>query len=119
MKEFGISVGTLAVSALITLAGLSGKKIWFLEGPRSAVILLGIIGMLFCTISVGRFININPVHPLTILGYLAGSLGLITLLTQVFKWNLPIIQDPKMALFVLVGCIVVKTIIARLIHLVK
>lgn len=119
MKEFGISIGTLAVTALITLVGLSGKKIWFLEGPRSAVIFLGIIGMVFCTISVGRFINSNPVHPLTIIGYLVGSLALLTFLTQIFNWNLPIIHDPKMALFVLAGCILVKTVVGRFIHLVK
>ena len=118
MKEISISIVTFLVTATITLAGLSGKNIWFIEGPRSAVITLGIIGMAFCVISVGRFINANPIHPLTLLGYLIGTAGLLALMTQIFKWNLPIIADSKMALFILAGCILLKTIIARFLQFV-
>ena len=115
MKEFGIAAMTLTVTALITLAGISGKKILLIDGPKTAVIILGIIGMAFCTLSVGRFIAANPAHPLTIAGYLVGMIALLTLLTQIFKWNLPIIYKSQTALFVLAGSILIKTIIGRLI----
>jgi hypothetical protein len=119
MQGIGIAVLTLSVTALIVYFGLSGKKIWFLDGPRSAVITLGVIGMAFCTISVGKFITAAPVHPLSILGYLIGTVALLTLLTQIFKWNLSVVQEPVPALWVLAACIVLKTVIGRLYFLVR
>jgi hypothetical protein len=119
MKEIGIAAITLSVTALIVLAGVSGKKVLFINGPRSAVITLGIIGMLFCTISVGRFITAAPAHPLTIMGYLFGSLALLAFLTQIFQWKIPYLQDPATALYIMAACILVKTIVGRFIHFVS
>jgi hypothetical protein len=109
-----IAVFTLAVTGLIVYAGLSGKQIWFVNGPRSAAITLGAVGMAFCTISVGRFITAAPVHPLTVLGYLIGAVALISFLAQVFQWKLPVVADPTAALWVIAVCIAAKTIIGRL-----
>ena len=114
MQGILIAVLTLAVTGLIVYAGLSGKKVWFIEGPRSAVITLGAIGMVFCTFSVGKFITTAPAHPLSILGYLIGTVALITFLTQIFQWKLPVVHDPKAALWVLTACIALKTVIGRL-----
>ncbi len=117
--NIGIFVFEAVITGLITWAGLSNRKILFINGPRSAVIVLGIIGVVaFCTISVGKFISAAPAHPLTIAGYVLGMVAMFTFLTQIFKWNVPIIGEPRTALLVLTGCILVKSIIARVGHVV-
>ncbi len=119
MQGMLIAILTLAVTGLIVYAGLSGKKILFIEGPRSAVITLGIIGMAFCTFSVGKFITAAPAHPLTILGYVIGTVALLSFLTQIFRWKLPVLADPTAALWVLAACIAAKTLIARLFPVIR
>ena len=119
MQGIIIAVFTLAVTGLIVYAGLSGKQIWFISGPKSAAITLGAIGMAFCTISVGRFITAAPAHPLSILGYLIGTVALLAFLAQVFQWKLPVVADPTAALWVIAVCIAAKTIIARLYPMIR
>ena len=115
MKSIGVFIMEAAVCGLLLWAGLSNRKILFINGPRSAVITLGIIGMLvFCTISVGKFISAAPAHPLTIAGYLVGAFAMLTFLAQLFKWSIPVIGDAKTALFLIAGSILVKSIIARI-----
>lgn len=118
-KEIGILVLVLAATALIVIAGVSGKKVWFIDGPRSAVITLGVIGMAFCTFSVGKFITGAPAHPLAILGYLIGAAALLTFLGQLFRWKLPLVADPQTALYVLAACVLAKTVIARLYNFIR
>jgi EamA domain-containing membrane protein RarD len=113
MQGIIFDIITLAVTSLIVYAGLCGKQVWFVNGPRSAAITLGAVGMAFCTISVGRFITAAPAHPLSILGYLIGAAALLTFLGQVFQWKLPIVTDPAKALWVIAVCIAAKTIIGR------
>lgn len=113
MQGVIIAIITLAVAGLIVYAGLSGKQIWFINGPRSAAITLGAVGMAFCTISVGRFITAAPAHPFSILGYLIGTVALLAFLAQVFQWKLPVVADPTKALWVIAVCIAAKTIIGR------
>jgi hypothetical protein len=113
MQGIIIAIFTLAVTGLIVYAGLSGKQIWFLTGPKSAAITLGAVGMAFCVISVGRFITAAPAHPLSILGYLIGAVALLAFLAQVFQWKLPVVTDPTAALWVIAVCIAAKTVIAR------
>ncbi len=115
MKGFGILLAEWFITSLIVYAGLSGKQILFINGPRSAVITLGAIGFAMCMImpTIGKFISHAPAHPLTIMGYLFGTMALLTTATQIFKWKIPILYDPKIALFVVAGCIVIKSIIGR------
>ena len=115
MKGIGILVAEWFITGLIVYAGLSGKQILFINGPRTAVITLGIIGFAMCMImpTIGKFISSAPAHPLTIMGYIFGVIALLTTVAQIFKWNIPIIYDPKIALFVVAGCIVIKSIIGR------
>jgi hypothetical protein len=117
--EIFVSILTLGVTALIVYAGLSGKKILFVDGPRSAAITLGAIGMAFCAISVGRFISGAPAHPLSIVGYLVGTIALVAFLTQVFQWKISVLQDPATALWVIAVCIAIKTVVARLYFLIR
>jgi len=113
MKNIGILILEFAVIGLLVWAGLSGKKIFFIDGARSAVITLGIIGMVFCTISIGKFIQAAPVHPLTIVGYIFGTIALFTFVVQVFQWQVPFICDPKIALYVVAICIAIKSMVGR------
>lgn len=103
----------IAVTGLLVWAGLSGKKIFFINGARSVVITLGIIGMVFYMISIGKFIQAAPVHPLTIVGYVFGTIALLTFVVQIFQWKVPFICDPVIALFVMAGCIVIKSVAGR------
>ncbi len=113
MKGIGILAAEWFVTGLIVYAGLSGKQILFINGPRSAVITLGAIGFAMCMImpTIGKFISNAPAHPLTIMGYIFGTIALLTTATQLFKWKIPILYDPKIALFVVAGCIVIKSVI--------
>lgn len=115
MIGFGILLAEWFITSLIVYAGLSGKQILFINGPRSAVITLGAIGFAMCMIipTIGKFISNSPAHPLTIMGYIFGTIALLTTATQIFKWQIPILYDPKIALFVVTGCIVIKSVIGR------
>lgn len=115
MKGIGILVAEWFITGLIVYAGLSGKQILFINGQRSAVITLGAIGFAMCMImpTIGKFISNAPAHPLTIMGYIFGTIALLTTATQIFKWKIPILYDPQIALFVVAGCIVIKSIIGR------
>jgi hypothetical protein len=120
MKGIGILAAEWVVTGLIVFAGLSGKQILFINGPRSAAITLGAIGFAMCMVmpTIGKFISNAPAHPLTIMGYIFGVIALLTTAAQVFQWNIPLIYDPKTALFIIAGCIVIKSIIGRFAHLV-
>jgi hypothetical protein len=115
MKGIGILVVEWIITALIAWAGLSGRQILFINGPKSAAITLGAIGFVMCLImpTIGKFISNVPAHFLTIMGYIFGAIALLTTVTQIFKWNIPIIYDPKIALFIIAGCIVIKSIFGR------
>lgn len=115
MKGIGVLAAEWLITGLIVYAGLSGKQILFIKGPRSAVITLGAIGFAMCMImpTIGKFISNAPAHPLTIMGYIFGTIALLTTATQIFKWKIPILYDPKIALLVVAGCIVIKSIIGR------
>ena len=72
MRNIQILIFEIVIVGLMVWFGFSEHKILFLQGPRSATISLGIIGMLLCTLSVGKFVSAAPANPLTILGYLFG-----------------------------------------------
>lgn len=115
MKGIGILAAEWAVTGMIVYAGLCGRKLFFIDGPRSAVIMLGLIGFTMCMVmpTIGKFISNAPAHPLTIMGYIFGVMALFTTVVQLFNWQIPLIQDPKNALFLIAGCIVIKSIIGR------
>lgn len=114
MRGIGILAVECFITSLIVYAGLSGKQILFINGPRSAVITLGVIGFTICMImpTIGNFISNAPTHPLTIMGYIFGTIAILTTITQLFKWEIPVLHDSQIALFVVGGCIVIKSVIA-------
>ena len=50
MKGIGILVAEWVVTGMIVYAGLCGRKLFFIDGPRSAVIMLGLIGFTMCMV---------------------------------------------------------------------
>lgn len=112
---------TSSILGLIVLwLGLSGNKFLFITDTRSAAITLVSIGFLMCsTGALSQFITKAPAHPLTILGYLIGTVLLVILLTQIFNWNIPFIKDSQNALITIAILILVKVVIARFIYLIK
>jgi drug/metabolite transporter (DMT)-like permease len=117
MKHIEILILITLIAALFVAAGLSGNKILFIDGPRPAVIALGIVGMALCAISVGKAITAAPASILAILGYLFGAVALLAFLTQIFKWEIPFIGEPKNALIVLGSSMVIKSFLSRFVHL--
>mgnify|MGYP000901784515 CR=1 FL=1 len=117
MRNIQILIFEIVIVGLMVWFGFSEHKILFLQGPRSATISLGIIGMLLCTLSVGKFVSAAPAHPLTILGYLFGTIAMLTFLSQVFRWKLPFIGDAHTALIILAVCMIAKSTIARFSYL--
>lgn len=113
MKTLLILVLELGLTALIVFAGVSGKGIPFINSPRAAAIILGVMGFFFCMISVGKFIEGAPAHPLTIAGYVLGAVAMLVIITQVFQWRLPVLGNPKTALYLIAICIAIKAVIGR------
>ena len=60
MSNTEILIFEVVLSAVIVVLGLTNKKVLFLQGPRAMTIVLGIMGMLLCTISIGKFISAAP-----------------------------------------------------------
>ncbi len=118
MKNSSILVFEIAIITILVFIGLSGKRILFIQGARSATIVLGIIGMLLCTLSVGKFIASAPAHPLSILGYIFGIIAILAFMVQLFKWNVPKLDNPQTALITLAIAMLVKSVIARFGHLI-
>ncbi|NMA17258.1 MAG: hypothetical protein GX939_00605 [Clostridiaceae bacterium] len=113
MKNIEILIMEVILSAVFVALGLTNTKVLFLQGPRTMTIVLGIMGMLLCTMSIGKFISAAPAHPLTILGYILGAVALTTFVTQVFKIGIPVLEDPEKALVILAVAMVLKGLIAR------
>jgi hypothetical protein len=113
MKNIEILIMEVILAAVFVTLGITNTKVLFLQGPRMMTIVLGIMGMLLCTISIGKFISTAPAHPLTILGYVVGVMALTAFVTQVFKIGIPVLEDPEKALVILAVAMVLKGLIAR------
>lgn len=113
MKNLSILFVEIVLILLMECFGLTGRKFLLVKDTRSSILVFGIILMLFCTISVGKFISAAPAHPLTILGYLFGTVAMITFLAQAFQWKLPVISNPKTAVIIFGAAILAKSILAR------
>lgn len=114
MRSWPIFFFELVLSAAIVAAGVSGKGILFIHGEKSAVITLGVAGMLLCTLSVGKFIAAAPANPWSILGYVLGTAAMVIFLGQIFRWSLPLITSPRIALYGLAACLLAMGLIARI-----
>ncbi|MEG1811549.1 MAG: hypothetical protein RR232_07905 [Clostridia bacterium] len=103
----------IAVATGMTIIGLFDVKINFINDTRMAVIVLGVLGMLFCIPGVIRFIKRAPMHILSLVGYLLGAMAMLIFFAQLFMLKIPVIGNPKLALVILAAIIVLKGVIGR------
>ena len=93
-------IGLILLAVAITFIGVTGKKVPLLSNIRMDIILLVIIGMTICTQGgIGRIATTGEwTHPLSIIGYILGSLILLITLAVFVGWKLPYIQNDQQAL---------------------
>ncbi|MFZ0445015.1 MAG: hypothetical protein WAM95_10375 [Bacillus sp. (in: firmicutes)] len=73
MKNPEIWFFEIVLTILLVVLGLTDTKVLFLQGARAMIIILGIAGMVLCTLSIGKFISVASANALTILKYIFGS----------------------------------------------
>lgn len=111
-----LAVETILSAALVWL-GLSGKQFLWIHDARSAAITLCAAGFILCMASVGKFISAAWYHPLTVCGYILGTILMVSMIALIFRLSIPVVGKPETALIIVGACIVLKGIIARFEHL--
>ena len=106
----------IILSAAVLFIGLTGKKVPLLSNLRVDIILLVVLGMAICTLGgIGRVAAQNTwAHPLSILGYLLGTIIILVTLATFAGWKLPLIQGDRQALIaiaILIGAKIVDSVI--------
>ena len=93
-------IGLALLFVIVTIIGVTGKKVPLLSNIRVDIILLVIIGMTICSQGgIGRVAATGEwTHPLSIIGYLLGGLILIITLAVFVGWELPLIVNDQQAL---------------------
>lgn len=106
----------LALVAVITFIGVTGKKIPLLSNVKLDVVLVVVIGMAMCMPGIGRVATAHAwTAPLAILSILVGILILVVAVSVIAGFQIPLIRTPQTALLVIAGAIGVKILIS-LIH---
>lgn len=107
MRDRWVYLFEIVLALILAWVGISGGTLLFVEGTRTAAITLGIIGILFYFLNTLGYVMRNPFHPIALLGTLAGAIGVILLIIQVFGWNFFIIGNSTVALlyFAVVMCL--------------
>jgi len=101
-----ISPGILILAllfAVVTIIGVTGKKVPLLSNVRVDIILLVLIGMAICTQGgIGRIAATGQwSHPQAILGYLLGGSILLITLAVFAGWKIPYVQSDQQALLLI------------------
>ncbi|HOO79367.1 MAG TPA: hypothetical protein PLZ77_07755 [Lachnospiraceae bacterium] len=114
MEGKGVLIAEIIITVILVLMGLgSGEYLW-INGARSAVITLGIVGAIFCACSSYRFFMTSAGHPITIVGSIIGIVAILAVVVQIFGWTgFPILGNAKTALIILGAGIIVKGIMGR------
>lgn len=107
MRDRWVYLFEIVLALVFVWVGLSGSSLWFVSGTRTAAITLGIIGILFYFLNTLGYVVRNPFHPISLIGSLAGAVGVILLIIQIFGWRFFIIGNSAVALlfFATVMCI--------------
>ena len=115
-----ISPGILILAllfAVVTIIGVTGKKVPLLSSVRVDIVLLVLIGMAICTQGgIGRIAATGQwSHPQAILGYILGGSILFITLAVFAGWKLPYIQSDQQALLVIavLACLKVVNAVAH------
>ncbi len=107
MRDRWIYLFEIVLALFLLWMGIFGVNFLFVNGPRTAAITLGIIGILFYFMNTMGYVMRNPFHPVSLIGTVAGAVGVILLIIQIFGWNFWIIGNPVVALlyFTVVMCV--------------
>ena len=116
-KTLPVYIISAIIACIAAYAGLTGNGVWFIRDTRMAVIVLAAAGFVMCsTGAIFTYVSKAPAHPLTIAGYALGAVALLAGLTQLFRWQVPVLADARLALYVMLAAILIKVIIGRLAH---
>jgi hypothetical protein len=108
-----LSIGLAILAALLFYSVLGGKKIPFIQGDRSALAALFVIGLAVCGLSIGRISAIGQwAHPLTIIGYLLGVLGLLFAGAGYFGFRFVFVDNPRTAMIALAALMAAKLVLS-------
>jgi len=114
LTVFGL---TIAASVLV-FANLTGRKIPMIDGDRTALVVLFVIGFALCGLGISRISATGQwIHPLTILGYLLGALTMLFAAAGYFGFRFAFVHNPREALItvsILMAVKLVMSIVHRL-----
>ena len=111
-----ISFGLAALAALFVFGVLTGKRIPMVNGDRTALLVLFVIGFAMCGLGVSRISATGQwTHPLTIIGYLLGILAMPIAAAGYFGFRLAFIHDPRGAM-ITVGILMAVKLVLSIVH---
>ena len=115
MSTTSFSVMNLMVLPLV-LAGICGGLVYAgvsgLLQPRTAILIVLVVGMAACTSGIGQVSSTGHwTSPLAILGYLLGTAILAAALGGLFGWKLPLVQTSQKALVAMGALIAAKMLV--------
>lgn len=102
----------IIVAVVIYWIGLSNINILFINGPRTAAITLGIIGLLFYITNTMGYVFRNPLHPIAMLGSVFAIIGTVLLVIQIFGFQFWILGNPVFALTYFALAMIAKAVVA-------
>ncbi len=108
MRDRWVYLFEIALALMFLWLGLFGGSFLFVTGTRTAAITLGIIGILFYFFNTLGYVMRNPLHPIALIGSLAGAVGVILLIIQIFGWRFWIIGNPVVALLYIAAVMCLK-----------
>lgn len=108
-----IILGILAAG--LVFAVLTGRRLPLITNERVALIVLVVLGMAMCTNGIGRVAAANAwAQPLSIAGYLLGSLILIVAVLALMGRPLPLIPGVHQAIIAVSALSVLKLVLSAI-----
>lgn len=101
----------IIVAAAIFMIGISNASFLFIEGTRSAAVVLGIIGLLFYAMNTMGYVLRNPMHPVALMGSIFAIIGVILLVFQIFGIQFWILGNPVFALTYFALAMIAKAVV--------
>lgn len=115
MSTTSLSMMNLIVFPLVRVGvcgGLVYAGVTGLLQPRTAILIVLVVGMAACTSGIGQVSSSGHwASPLAILGYVLGTAILVAALGGLFGWKLPLLQAFQQALLALGALIAAKMVV--------
>lgn len=115
-----IAIGLAILAGVLVFAVLTGRKIPLIEGDRTALIVLFVIGFVMCSFGIGRVSATGQwAHPLSIIGYLLGALIMLFAAAGIFGFRFLFVNDPRSAIIVVAILMAAKVVLTFVHMLIK